>query len=142
MIRRPPRSTLFPYTTLFRSYPFPRNVTDAAKGDYVNLKITADLDLAGVYGNVTDKPGGKGGGSGTPDLPTPPSVPAPTPLPSTPPLPDTPSVPAVPSTPTDGSTLLCPPVCTAAYGSKGGSRRLPPGVDLGLAELMLKGILP
>src|SRR2546422_4700981 len=24
MIRRPPRSTLFPYTTLFRSYPSPR----------------------------------------------------------------------------------------------------------------------
>src|SRR5258708_19024438 len=24
MIRRPPRSTLFPYTTLFRSRPFPR----------------------------------------------------------------------------------------------------------------------
>src|SRR5688572_32082018 len=24
MIRRPPRSTLFPYTTLFRSYPFER----------------------------------------------------------------------------------------------------------------------
>src|SRR5438093_8688469 len=24
MIRRPPRSTLFPYTTLFRSYLFPR----------------------------------------------------------------------------------------------------------------------
>src|SRR5260370_21683348 len=24
MIRRPPRSTLFPYTTLFRSQPFPR----------------------------------------------------------------------------------------------------------------------
>src|SRR2546430_12950605 len=24
MIRRPPRSTLFPYTTLFRSYPFDR----------------------------------------------------------------------------------------------------------------------
>src|SRR3712207_7466432 len=23
MIRRPPRSTLFPYTTLFRSHPFP-----------------------------------------------------------------------------------------------------------------------
>src|SRR5258708_11936887 len=24
MIRRPPRSTLFPYTTLFRSYPMPQ----------------------------------------------------------------------------------------------------------------------
>src|SRR2546427_3959793 len=27
MIRRPPRSTLFPYTTLFRSQPFERNGT-------------------------------------------------------------------------------------------------------------------
>src|SRR3712207_7035090 len=27
MIRRPPRSTLFPYTTLFRSSPFTKNVT-------------------------------------------------------------------------------------------------------------------
>src|SRR3712207_8512064 len=26
MIRRPPRSTLFPYTTLFRSYPVSNNV--------------------------------------------------------------------------------------------------------------------
>src|SRR5256885_9433625 len=28
MIRRPPRSTLFPYTTLFRSRPSPRQVPD------------------------------------------------------------------------------------------------------------------
>src|SRR3712207_8004955 len=26
MIRRPPRSTLFPYTTLFRSLPYPRGL--------------------------------------------------------------------------------------------------------------------
>src|SRR2546426_9081777 len=32
MIRRPPRSTLFPYTTLFRSTP----------GDQVHAKVTAD----------------------------------------------------------------------------------------------------
>jgi phospholipid/cholesterol/gamma-HCH transport system substrate-binding protein len=48
----------------------------------------------------------------------------------------------VPSKPSDGGTLLCPPVCTAAYAAGDGSRRLPPGIDLGLAELMLKGILP
>src|SRR5258708_21118680 len=29
MIRRPPRSTLFPYTTLFRSKPFPRDLLRA-----------------------------------------------------------------------------------------------------------------
>src|SRR2546428_10212079 len=28
MIRRPPRSTLFPYTTLFRSHPIPRTTRD------------------------------------------------------------------------------------------------------------------
>src|SRR2546425_5286824 len=27
MIRRPPRSTLFPYTTLFRSFPFPKPIS-------------------------------------------------------------------------------------------------------------------
>src|SRR3712207_9540007 len=34
MIRRPPRSTLFPYTTLFRSYPRPAPVgyLDCGKG--------------------------------------------------------------------------------------------------------------
>ncbi|MFJ9906939.1 MCE family protein [Streptomyces sp. NPDC101152] len=135
---------------ILTTYPFPRNVTDAVKGDYVNLKITADLDLANLYGNVTGKPGkggtaGKSPAPGTPHLP---GLPTPVPLPSVPSLPGTPSVPpvpsapAVPSTPSDGSTLLCPPVCTAAYGNGGGSRRLPPGIDLGLAELMLKGIMP
>ncbi|MFF7748714.1 MCE family protein [Streptomyces sp. NPDC007971] len=132
---------------ILTTYPFPRNATDAVKGDYVNLKITADLDLADLYGNVTGKPG-KGGKSPAPGTPHLPGVPTPTPLPSTPSLPGTPSVPSVPSAPvvpsapSDGSTLLCPPVCTAAYGTGGGSRRLPPGVDLGLAELMLKGMLP
>src|SRR5436309_4692632 len=29
MLRSPPRSTLFPYTTLFRSEPQPRRLTDA-----------------------------------------------------------------------------------------------------------------
>ncbi|MEV5386534.1 MCE family protein [Streptomyces sp. NPDC052721] len=138
---------------ILTTYPFPRNATDAIKGDYVNLRITADLDLADLYGNVTDTPG-KGGKSPAPKAPDLPGVPTPTPLPSLPSLPsvpslpdrpsppDTPSVPPVPSTPSDGSTLLCPPVCTAAYGTADGSRRLPAGVDLGLAELMLKGILP
>src|SRR3712207_6985714 len=31
MIRRPPRSTLFPYTTLFRSLPFPFCIFDAER---------------------------------------------------------------------------------------------------------------
>src|SRR2546425_12965954 len=32
MIRRPPRSTLFPYTTLFRSYPLSRWVPERGTG--------------------------------------------------------------------------------------------------------------
>ncbi|MGV9994835.1 MCE family protein [Streptomyces sp. NPDC003374] len=135
---------------ILTTYPFPRNATDAVKGDYVNLRITADLDLADLYGNVTGKPGkgGKSPAPGTPHLPgvptpvplpSPPSVP---PLPSAPPLPSTPPVPSAPATPSAGSSLLCPPVCTAAYGTGSGSRRLPPGIDTGLAELMLKGMLP
>src|SRR2546429_1010950 len=32
MIRRPPRSTLFPYTTLFRSPPAPRQAADRSAG--------------------------------------------------------------------------------------------------------------
>src|SRR5256885_9658971 len=32
MIRRPPRSTLFPYTTLFRSLPYPLSCSPASPG--------------------------------------------------------------------------------------------------------------
>ncbi|MGW9027343.1 MCE family protein [Streptomyces sp. NPDC055722] len=135
---------------LLTTYPFPRNATDAVKGDYVNLKITADLDLAGIYGNLTKKPGnGKGGGGsgkpGTPSvppLPGVPTIPVPTALPSVPGLPKAPSAPAPPSPPAGGGDVLCPPVCTAAYGADGDTRGLPPGIDLALAELMLKGIQP
>lgn len=131
---------------LLTTYPFPRNATDAVKGDYVNLKITADLDLADLYGNVTGKPGkgGKSPAPGTPHLPGHPlpSVPSLPGIPSVPPVPSVPSAPTVPSTPSHGSTLLCPPVCTSAYGTGDGARRFPPGVDPALAELMLKGILP
>ncbi|MGW2930686.1 MCE family protein [Streptomyces sp. NPDC001156] len=135
---------------LLTTYPFPRNATDAVKGDYVNLKITADLDLAGIYGNLTKKPGnGKGGGGsgkpGTPSvppLPGVPTIPVPTALPSVPGLPKAPSAPTPPSPPAGGGDVLCPPVCTAAYGAEGDTRGLPPGIDLALAELMLKGIQP
>ncbi|MGW4566132.1 MCE family protein [Streptomyces sp. NPDC004561] len=132
---------------LLTTYPFPRNVTDAVKGDYVNLKITADLNLAGIYGNLTNRPG-KGGGSGGRPVPTPslPSLPR-VPLPSTPSVPKVPKLPVQPSAPTGGSGgssggVLCPPVCTAAYGTGGDTGRFPPGIDLALAELMLKGIQP
>src|SRR2546430_11565866 len=52
MIRRPPRSTLFPYTTLFRSRGVVYTIQEAAK--------TIDLDLHGArvvvqgFGNAGD----------------------------------------------------------------------------------------
>jgi phospholipid/cholesterol/gamma-HCH transport system substrate-binding protein len=134
---------------LLTTYPFPRNATEAVKGDYVNLKVTADLDLSSLYGNLNDdedKDKDEHGPEvpGAPDLPDLPDVP----LPSAPELPDAPDVPDLPTDPApppgsgdgDGG-VLCPPVCTAAHGH-GGTRRLPPGIDLALAELMLKGMQP
>ncbi|MGI5193823.1 MCE family protein [Streptomyces sp. CA-288835] len=141
---------------LLTTYPFPRNAVDAVKGDYVNLKITADLDLTGIYGNLTDKPGegdgkdeGQDGGPDVPDLPELPDVPdvpdlpdvpTPTGLPGTPNLPDSRDEPSAPS----GGGPLCPPVCTSSYAAHGTSASggLPSGIDLALAELMLKGIQP
>ncbi|MEU5521341.1 MCE family protein [Streptomyces sp. NPDC047860] len=132
---------------LLTTYPFPRNAADAVKGDYVNLQITADLDLSSIYGNLTDEPGEDEDGPrppGTPDAPELPDLPdvpevpdVPLPEPSVPGLPDAPTSPAPPR---EGGPL-CPPVCTAGFGG-GDSRRLPPGTDLALAELMLKGMLP
>ncbi|MGW1563528.1 MCE family protein [Streptomyces sp. NPDC002144] len=130
---------------LLTTYPFPRNATEAVKGDYVNLHLTADLDLADLYGNVAGghSGGGKGGSQppGTPDVPDLPdvpdvphlpSVPTPTALPSTPGLP-------TPSASSGGGDVLCPPVCTSAYST---GARAPEGIDLALAELMLKGVQP
>src|SRR3712207_8433497 len=45
MIRRPPRSTLFPYTTLFRSQtPLPSTVNEIVKiHEHVGLHVTTNL---------------------------------------------------------------------------------------------------
>src|SRR3712207_7136048 len=45
MIRRPPRSTLFPYTTLFRSDPRPRHVLHE-RGQHVLARVVAGEDHA------------------------------------------------------------------------------------------------
>src|SRR5258705_5397424 len=66
MIRRPPRSTLFPYTTLFRS---PDNsVTHAAIGAcqvLTNGVPTLGVDLAGCALRLTQGPTGFLGGIAT-----------------------------------------------------------------------------
>ncbi|MET7883035.1 MCE family protein [Streptomyces avermitilis] len=130
---------------LLTTYPFPRNAVDAVRGDYVNLDITADLDLSSLYRNLAGGSDKSGGGNGEstqpetpdiPDLPDLPTVPTPTALPSTPSLPSSPSMPSVPS---GGGGPLCPPVCTSSYTTRG---ELPEGIDLALAELMLKGVQP
>src|SRR3712207_8038754 len=48
MIRRPPRSTLFPYTTRFRSGRFP-----ASPGPDVNLPVPTGDDAAYFYRSLT-----------------------------------------------------------------------------------------
>src|SRR5437667_1775224 len=47
MIRRPPRSTLFPYTTLFRSARFDRGIEQAREGvhDVVRRDFSAVMEL-------------------------------------------------------------------------------------------------
>src|SRR5256885_16765769 len=75
MIRRPPRSTLFPYTTLFRS-PEPDSPPEKLKLDYTNIvlpqlsvaderQVSSELDMqsqrfdghgspVGVVGRIAD----------------------------------------------------------------------------------------
>ncbi|MGX1887486.1 MCE family protein [Streptomyces sp. NPDC055287] len=150
---------------LLTTYPFPRNVVDAIKGDYVNLKVTADLDLESVYGNLADdpaKPGvpAKPGKPGLPGVPTPeipglPELPETPGLPDTPEVPESPSAPSVPPAPSDppgagDGDLGCLPLCTgthASYSGDGGSSPgsgsgYPSGVDVSLAELLMKGMMP
>src|SRR2546427_3822487 len=47
MIRRPPRSTLFPYTTLFRSHPVPGAVA-RQEGDVPSAESSQDVGTARV----------------------------------------------------------------------------------------------
>src|SRR5436305_10776102 len=42
MIRRPPRSTLFPYTTLFRSYPYPGTSSQHGLMDAAEIPLLLD----------------------------------------------------------------------------------------------------
>ena len=51
MIRRPPRSTLFPYTTLFRSW---EAATAAAHYDLSNLTVMVDFNNVQIDGHMRD----------------------------------------------------------------------------------------
>src|SRR6266511_6080167 len=51
MIRRPPRSTLFPYTTLFRSRPAPEEQPQASKAGKPEEKHPVAVARAGVLGD-------------------------------------------------------------------------------------------
>ena len=50
MIRRPPLSTLFPYTTLFRSFPHPYAIAQAAPGPNVLVVTLIGWKVAGLAG--------------------------------------------------------------------------------------------
>src|SRR3712207_7425965 len=63
MIRRPPRSTLFPYTTLFRSRPSGRNrpssqATTSAKVRWTSMPMTRRILLLLSY-DMVDGSGGR-----------------------------------------------------------------------------------
>ncbi len=141
---------------LLTTYPFPRNVTGAVKGDYVNLDITANLNLAKLYGNLggpkQPAPSAPAPAPGPPKLPPVPGLPS---LPPVPTLPSPPGLPGVPlpkpspSGPSGGGSggsggsgggVLCPPVCTGSFAGYRGGPADPSGIDDRLAELMEEGI--
>src|SRR3712207_8849697 len=58
MIRRPPRSTLFPYTTLFRSVPVPNRLgVEHVIGDVRHLLARGERGTAAGREVVVDLPG-------------------------------------------------------------------------------------
>src|SRR2546422_5746310 len=63
MIRRPPRSTLFPYTTLFRSSGSGTNSSTSQRGWRWALRQSRSRWGAGMYGPVTTRPVVSGGNS-------------------------------------------------------------------------------
>src|SRR3712207_7149239 len=62
MIRRPPRSTLFPYTTLFRSSSFPERaggdaLASSAEDESIHLISTSGTLTGDVLSRFTPEPG-------------------------------------------------------------------------------------
>src|SRR3712207_8206931 len=50
MIRRPPRSTLFPYTTLFRSGQAPSRLNDLNPADIARIEVIKGAAATALYG--------------------------------------------------------------------------------------------
>lgn len=140
---------------LLLTYPFPDNAVDAIRGDYTNLKITADLDFQTLYDNlVRGQPSAPDEAPSSPlpaptlpqlpdlpELPLPslPNLPLPTACPTLPgvPLPSgcpTPSPSPTPSS-SGGGGPLCPPICLS--GSASTQRTT---ADADLAALLLQGL--
>lgn len=92
---------------LLLTFPFPRDATAAIRGDYTNLRATADLDLRDLYDNLLGSGSGgsaaaggaAGGGAGGGVAPSP----IPDPLPKPPPTPEPP-------------TTTAPPLCLPLLG--------------------------
>src|SRR2546422_6278212 len=61
MIRRPPRSTLFPYTTLFRSYYYEVNLGSQTLGfhptDYVDITAVREKKKAALFAHKSQDGG-------------------------------------------------------------------------------------
>ena len=124
------------------TYPFPRAATDAVKGDFTNLRITADLDLRTILKNI-----------GGPDLPDLPPVPNPTGLPTGLPtsLPTGTSLPTslptvtatLPTVPGVTSTPVVTPTCvtTICLGQADSGSTRAGAYDTNLAAMMLGGLL-
>lgn len=131
------------------TYPFPQSATGAVKGDFTNLRITADLDLRTVLANIggprlpdlpkiprlptTLPPLPGGGGTSLPPLPVPvPSVSVPVPLPSL----SVPPLPTLPGGDSGGGGGVCPPAplpCVLGAPAPGSA------YDMNLAALMMGG---
>src|SRR2546425_2742975 len=63
MIRRPPRSTLFPYTTLFRSYTKATRTTETPTASAGGITMTNNLSRRGILerGSAAFAPAAVGG---------------------------------------------------------------------------------
>jgi phospholipid/cholesterol/gamma-HCH transport system substrate-binding protein len=116
------------------TYPFPHTATGAVKGDYTNLRITADLDLRTILANQGG--GGGGGGGGLPSLPVPTGSGLPTSLPTGSILPS--GLPSVSVSPLPTST--CTLICLGAAQPGSGSAQ-PTSYDMNLAALMTGGFV-